>query len=133
MQLSRKGWATVTFVVAERHDVRFAADHGADERQAGPIVRAEGVTGVEQERSLRILRAQPRYPGGKGRKADILTGGADAAGEIGMAEQVEDDLSHGAHPFRPPRDTPVTMLLRQKMNSKIIGTTTMVEAAIRRS
>ena len=129
----QKGWAAVKFMVAERHDVRFAADHGADEGQAGPIVRAEGIARIQQERSRRILRAQPCDLGGKGRKADILAGGADAAGEIGMAEQVEDDLSHGAHPFRPPRDTPVTMLLRQKMNSRIIGTTTMVEAAIRRS
>ena len=129
----QKGWAAVKFVVAERHDVRFAADHGADERQAGPIVRAEGIARIQQKRSRRILRAQLCDLGGKGREADVLAGGTDAAGEIGVAKQVEDDLSHGAHPFRPPRDTPVTMLLRQKMNSRIIGTTTMVEAAIRRS
>ena len=84
----QKGWAAVKFVVAERHDVRFAADHGADERQAGPIVRAEGIARIQQERSCRILCAQLCDLGGKGREADVLAGGTDAAGEIGVAKQV---------------------------------------------
>ena len=92
--LLQKRSSAVEFVVSEDHRVGPIALHRAHQRKPTPVIGAERVACVQQERALRVVRAQTLDLRVEGAEADVLARFADATGKVCMAEKCQFDLVH---------------------------------------